>query len=117
MSDQPQTDQPQSAQDVWVTLYCEQIAEVKVRATPGASPQQLRELALRGLDASGGAEWFTRAAWTEHVAWREQDRLSDEDLYGRSAPPRFDPNAALRTEQTVRPVRDHSPDAPHSEGR
>jgi hypothetical protein len=60
---------------VWVTLYCTQAAEVPVRAARGTSRDTLRELALRGLDASGGAEWVTRAGWVEHVAWTEAERI------------------------------------------
>jgi hypothetical protein len=78
MSDETEPDE----QIAWVTLYCEQVAQVAVRAPRNASRTQLQHLALRGLDDSGGAEWVTRAGWIEHVAWEESQRLSDAELSG-----------------------------------
>lgn len=56
-----------------VRLYCAQYADVEVNAPLDASLGELRELALRGLDDSGGAEWWTEAGWVEFVTWNDDD--------------------------------------------
>jgi hypothetical protein len=59
---------------VWVTLYSQQVARVPVRAIPGTPESQLRDLALRALDTSGGAEWVSEAGWVEGVEWESVEQ-------------------------------------------